>query len=143
MVSGAKSTIDLIKYVSGIDYYQNGPSGQTGAVFIRGAESNHTLVLLNGIPINDQSATNGMHDFGQDFIQTIQQVEVFKGSNGVHFGPDAIGGAINLITDVDYQNSYNVDGFNPKNNSFDGNITKIFENGWHINLKGSKSKFNR
>ena len=138
--SGAKSTIDLIKYVSGIDYYQNGPSGQTGAVFIRGAESNHTLVLLNGIPINDQSATNGMHDFGQDFIQTIQQVEVFKGSNGVHFGPDAIGGAINLITDVDYQNSYNIDGFNPKNNSFDGNITKIFENGWHINLKGAANQ---
>ena len=67
-----------------------------------------------------------MHDFGQDFIQTIQQVEVFKGSNGVHFGPDAIGGAINLITDVDYQNSYNVDGFNPKTIRSDGNITKIF-----------------
>ena len=99
--SGAKSTIDLIKYVSGVDYYQNGPTGQTGAIFIRGSESNHTLVLLNGIPINDQSATNGIHDFGQDFLQTVQQVEVFKGSNGANFGPDAIGGAVNFITDID------------------------------------------
>ena len=135
--SGAKSTIDLIKYVSGIDYYQNGPTGQTGAVFIRGSESNHTLVLLNGIPINDQSATNGIHDFGQDFLQTVQQVEVFKGSNGAHFGPDAIGGAVNFITDVDYENSYSFSGFNANNNSIDGNITKITDNGWHINAKGA------
>ena len=135
--SGAKSTIDLIKYISGVDYYQNGPTGQTGAIFIRGSESNHTLVLLNGIPINDQSATNGLHDFGQDFLQTVQQVEVFKGSNGAHFGPDAIGGAVNFITDIDYENSYSLSGFNPNNNSFDGNITKIFENGWHVNAKGA------
>ena len=112
--SGAKSTIDLIKYVSGVDYYQNGPTGQTGAIFIRGSESNHTLVLLNGIPINDQSATNGIHDFGQDFLQTVQQVEVYKGSNGAHFGPDAIGGAVNFITDIDYENSYSLSGFNLK-----------------------------
>ena len=138
--SGAKSTIDLIKYVSGVDYYQNGPTGQTGAIFIRGSESNHTLVLLNGIPINDQSATNGIHDFGQDFLQTVQQVEVYKGSNGAHFGPDAIGGAINLITDIDYENNYSISGFNIKNNSFDGNITKIFENGWHINAKSAANQ---
>ena len=138
--SGAKSTIDLIKYVSGIDYYQNGPTGQTGAIFIRGSESNHTLVLLNGIPINDQSATNGIHDFGQDFLQTVQQVQVYKGSNGAHFGPDAIGGAINLITDIDYENNYSISGFNIKNNSFDGNITKIFENGWHLNAKSAANQ---
>jgi len=138
--SGAKSTIDLIKYVSGVDYYQNGPTGQTGAIFIRGSESNHTLVLLNGIPINDQSATNGIHDFGQDFLQTVQQVEVFKGSNGANFGPDAIGGAINFITDIDYENYYSLSGFNLKNNSFDGNITKIFENGWHINAKSAANQ---
>ena len=138
--SGAKSTIDLIKYVSGVDYYQNGPTGQTGAIFIRGSESNHTLVLLNGIPINDQSATNGIHDFGQDFLQTVQQVEVYKGSNGAHFGPDAIGGAVNFITDIDYENNYSLSGFNLKNNSFDGNITKIFENGWHINAKSAANQ---
>ena len=138
--SGAKSTIDLIKYVSGVDYYQNGPTGQTGAIFIRGSESNHTLVLLNGIPINDQSATNGIHDFGQDFLQTVQQVEVYKGSNGAHFGPDAIGGAVNFITDIDYENSYSLSGFNLKNNSFDGNITNIFDNGWHVNVKSAANQ---
>ena len=80
---------------------------------MRGSGSNHTLTL-NGIPINDQSTTNGIHDFGQDFIQTVQQIEVYKGSNGSHFGPDAIGGAINF-TDVDYNNSLSVSGLILKN----------------------------
>ena len=40
---------------------------------------NHTLALLNGIAINDQSVTDGLHDFGQDFVQTIQQIEIYKG----------------------------------------------------------------
>ena len=137
--SGAKSTIDLIKYVSGIDYYQNGPTGQTGAIFIRGSESNHTLVLLTEFRLMI-NLPNGIHDFGQDFLQTVQQVEVFKGSNGANFGPDAIGGAINFITDIDYENYYSLSGFNLKNNSFDGNITKIFENGWHINAKSAANQ---
>ena len=137
--SGAKDTFDVLKLVSGLDYYQHGPKGQTGAIFMRGSESNHTLVLLNGVAINDQSATNGMHDFGQDFIQTIQQVEVYKGSNGVHFGPDAIGGAVNFITDVDYTDSYSINGFSPKNNSIDYNKTKITDNNWHLNFKGASN----
>ena len=134
--SNASSTLDLIKKVSGLDFYQTGQKGQQAAIFMRGSESNHTLVMLNGIPINDQSATNGLHDFGQDFIQTIQQIEIYKGSNGAHFGPDAIGGAINFITDVDYINSYSINGFNLKNNSINYNITKITENGWHLNFNG-------
>ena len=134
--SGATTTIDLLKKVSGLDFYQTGQKGQQAAIFMRGSESNHTLVMLNGIAINDQSATNGLHDFGQDFVQTIQQIEVYKGSNGAHFGPDAIGGAINFVTDVDYTNSYSVNGFNTKNNSVNYNTTKITDNGWHLNFKG-------
>ena len=140
MESGATSALDLLKKVSGLDFYQSGQKGQQAAIFIRGSESNHTLVMLNGIPINDQSATNGMHDFGQDFIQTIQQIEVYKGSNGAHFGPDAIGGAINFVTDIDYTNSYSINGFSTKNNSLDYNTTKITESGWHLNFKGATNQ---
>ena len=137
---GAKDTLDLLKLIPGLDYYQSGQKGQTGAIFMRGSESNHTLVLLNGIPINDQSTTNGIHDFGQDFIQTVQQIEVYKGSNGSHFGPDAIGGAINFITDVDYNNSISLSGFDFNNNSINYNQTKITEKGWHLNFKGTANQ---
>ena len=138
--SGSTTALDLIKKVSGLDFYQTGQKGQQAAIFMRGSESNHTLVMLNGVAINDQSATNGLHDFGQDFVQTIQQIEVYKGSNGAHFGPDAIGGAINFITDVDYTNSYSVNGFNLKNNSANYNATKITNSGWHLNFKGAANQ---
>lgn len=139
---GAKDTFDLLKIIPGLDYYQSGQKGQTGAIFMRGSESNHTLVLLNGIPINDQSTPNGIHDFGQDFIQTFQQVEVYKGANGAHFGPDAIGGAINFVTDIDYNNFYSISGFNTDNNSFSYNQTKISKNDWHLNFKGALNQMN-
>ena len=135
--SGAIDTNDVLQLVAGLDVFQSGPKGQQTSVFTRGSESNHTLVLLNGIAINDQSVTDGLHDFGQDFIQTIQQVEVYKGSNGANFGPSAIAGAINFITSIDYSNTLSVSGFDINNNSIDGNYTKITDNDWHINFKGS------
>jgi len=135
--SGAIDINDILKLIPGLDIFQSGQMGQQTSIFTRGSESNHTLVLLNGIAINDQSTTDGLHDFGQDFIQTIQQVEIYKGSNGAHFGPSAIAGAVNFITDIDYTNTYSVSGFNFKNNSFDTNYTKINENDWHLNFKGS------
>ena len=126
-----------MKLVNGIDIFQSGTKGQTTSIFTRGSESNHTLVLLNGIAINDQSVTDGLHDFGQDFIQNIQQIEVYKGSNGSHFGPSAIAGAVNFITDIDYVNSYSISGFNLKNYSLNNNYTKITNNDWHFNIKGA------
>ena len=99
-------TNDVLKLIPGLDVFQSGQKGQQTSIFTRGSESNHTLVLLNGIAINDQSVTDGLHDFGQDFVQTIQQIEIYKGANGAHFGPSAIAGAINFITDMDYTNSY-------------------------------------
>ena len=49
--SGATSAIDLLKKVTGLDFYQTGQKGQQAGIFMRGSESNHTLVLLNGIAI--------------------------------------------------------------------------------------------
>ena len=46
----------VLEYVAGVDVYSDGPTGQKTSVFMRGTNSNHTLVLLNGIPINDQSS---------------------------------------------------------------------------------------
>jgi len=137
---GAIDSKDALKLIPGLDVFQSGTIGQQTSIFTRGSESNHTLVLLNGIAINDQSVTDGLHDFGQDFIQTFQQIEVYKGSNGANFGPSAIGGAINFITATDYSNALSLSGFNASNNSVDGNYTKITNNGWHLNLKGSNTK---
>ena len=135
--SGAMDVNDVLNIVNGLDVFQSGEKGQQTSVFTRGSESNHTLVLLNGVAINDQSVTDGLHDFGQDFISTLLQVDVYKGSSGVHFGPNAIAGAINFITDIDYNNSFSVGGANKDNLNLNYNSTKITNNDWHLNFKGS------
>ena len=101
--------IDLPKalnYIQGLDVTQSGPTGQQSSLFLRGTNSNHTLVLLNGIPINDLSTPTGAHDVGQDFMFNVQQIDVYKGSAGAHYGADAVGGAVNFRTVVDYQNKF-------------------------------------
>ncbi len=128
---------EILKTISGMDVYRDGPSGQKTSIFTRGSESNHTLVLLNGIAINDQSVTNGLHDFGQDFVKTIEQIEVYKGSNGAHFGPSAIAGAVNFITAINYKNSFTIGGFDGRNNNLSGNYYKLTKNGWGLNIKSS------
>jgi vitamin B12 transporter len=141
--SGAQDFNDVLKSIPGLDVFQSGQKGQQTSLFTRGSNSNHTLVLLNGIAINDQSVTDGLHDFGQDFLKTIQQIEIYKGANGAHFGSSAIAGAINLVTANDYSNSFSVNSTLSenifKNNSFSGNYSKITDNGWHLNLKGTSN----
>ena len=132
---GAIDVNDVLKMVSGINLTQSGPRGQQTSVFTRGTNSNHTLVLLNGIPINDQSTTQGLHDFGVEFIQNIQQVEVYTGPNGAHFGSNAIGGAINFITSNDFINKIKITGSNNKNNTISTNYNTITDDGLALNLK--------
>ncbi len=138
--SGYQDVRSLLEHVAGIDVYSDGPRGQKTSVFMRGTNSNHTLVLLNGIPINDQSSPKAMFDFGYDFLQGLQQIEIYKGANGAIFGPAAIGGAVNLVTDIDYQNSVLISGSNSRTNSISGNYTYITTNGWQHNVQAGSSQ---
>ena len=126
--SGAIDLIDILKSIPDINITQSGPKGQQASMFMRGTGSNHVLVMINGIPINDQSTTQGLHDFGVDFIQTIQQIEIYPGSSATHFGTNAIGGAINIILTGDYNNSFSISSDKNKNYEFMGNKSFIYDN---------------
>ncbi len=123
---GAVDLIDVLKLVPDINITQSGPKGQQASNFMRGTGSNHTLVMINGVAINDQSALQGLHDFGVDFIQTVQQIEVYPGSNAAHFGANAIGGAINIILTGDYKD--NISFLSDKNNNYEFTANKTFVN---------------
>ena len=138
--SGYQDVRSVLEYVAGIDVYSDGPTGQKTSIFMRGTNSNHTLVLLNGIPINDQGSPKAMFDFGYDFLQGLQQIEIYKGASGAIFGPAAIGGAINFVTAIDYKNSASVSASNKRNNSISGNYTYITDSGWQHNIKGGSSQ---
>ena len=138
--SGYTDVRSVLEYVAGLDVYSDGPTGQKTSVFMRGTNSNHTLVLLNGIPINDQGSPKVQFDFGYDFLQALQQIEIYKGASGAIFGPAAIGGAINFVTDIDYENSASFSATDKRNNSLSGNYTYITDSGWHHNVKGGTSQ---
>ncbi len=72
-----------------------GPGGQT-SVFIRGANANHTKVLIDGIDAVDPS--EGAFDFGQTLTADLARVEVLRGPQSSLYGSDALGGVINIVT---------------------------------------------
>jgi vitamin B12 transporter len=89
---------DLLQQVPGLNVIQTGgPGGQT-SVFMRGTNSNHTKVLVDGIDVSDPSNPGGAFDLGQFLTQDIQRVEVLRGPQSGLYGSDAIGGVINIIT---------------------------------------------
>ena len=132
--SGAVDLIDALKISPDINITQSGPKGQQASIFMRGAGSNHTLVLINGIPINDQSTSQGLHDFGVDFLQTISQIEIYPGSSAAHFGTNAIGGAVNIILSVDYKDSISFSTDKNSNYEFKSNKTFLYDKS-SLNIK--------
>lgn len=131
---GAVDLIDVLRTIPGTNITQSGPKGQQASMFMRGTGSNHTLVMINGVAINDQSTTQGLHDFGVDFIQAIQQIEVFPGSSATHFGTNAIGGAVNIILTGDYKDYVSLVSDNDLNYELSGNKAFIFDNS-SVNIK--------
>lgn len=81
----------------GSDAIQSGGVGATTSLFLRGANSNQTLSLFDGIRLNDPSTPNGQYNFGQDTLGALDRVEVVRGPLSAVYGSNAIGGAVNLI----------------------------------------------
>jgi vitamin B12 transporter len=88
---------EILATVPGVNVARNGGVGGLSAVRIRGAEGDQTLVLIDGVRVNDPSATGGAFDFGQLLAGNIERVEVFRGPNSVPWGSQAIGGVINIM----------------------------------------------
>jgi vitamin B12 transporter len=88
---------DVLRTVPGLNIVQTGGPGGKTSVFMRGSNSNHTKVLIDGIDANDPSQ-DGVFDFGQVLTSDIAQVEVLRGPQSSLYGSDAIGGVINIVT---------------------------------------------
>ncbi|MDH3614758.1 MAG: TonB-dependent receptor plug domain-containing protein, partial [Gammaproteobacteria bacterium] len=95
-MSLATDLAELLRFEAGIDIGRNGGPGQSTSIFLRGTESNHTLVLLDGVRINP--GTLGGAAIQHIAPEIIERVEIVKGTRSALFGTDAIGGVINIIT---------------------------------------------
>jgi len=82
----------------GVDVVENGSfTGQT-SVFMRGANSNHTLIMIDGIKVYDPISPNAAYNFAHLTLDNVNQIEVMRGTQSALYGSDAIGGVINVIT---------------------------------------------
>lgn len=95
-LSMARDLAELLRFEAGIDIGRNGGPGQATSMFLRGTESNHTLVLVDGVRINPSTIGGAaIQNISPDIIE---RVEIVKGARSALFGTDAIGGVINIIT---------------------------------------------
>ncbi len=93
-----RSLPDVLEDAPGLNLIQTGGEGGQTSIFMRGTDSNHVKVLVDGIDASDPSSPNGAFDFGKFNSADIARVEVLRGPQSGLYGSDGIGGVINVIT---------------------------------------------
>lgn len=107
--SGKARVVELLRSVPGLSVIQSGGAGQVSSVFLRGTESNHVLVLIDGIEISDPSNPTGQVDFSKLLVEDIERIEIVRGPQSTLYGSDAIGGVIQIFTRRDDHSSYHLE----------------------------------
>lgn len=92
----ANSIVDLLVLQQGIDVARSGGNGTQTSVFMRGTNSNHALVLIDGVRVS--SSFTGSFAWENLPVSQIERVEIVRGTRVSYYGSDAIGGVINIIT---------------------------------------------
>ncbi len=87
---------DLLRGELGLDVVQSGGQGQQTSIFMRGQGSKSTLVVIDGVRVNSNTA--GLYDFGDLTLDNIEKIEVLRGPQSIQWGGDAVGGTINIVT---------------------------------------------
>lgn len=87
---------DALRTLPGVSVAQRGPVGGQTSLFLRGGNSSQTLVLIDGVRINDPSSPNAAVDFGSLLTGNADRIEVLRGANSVVWGSQAMGGVVNI-----------------------------------------------
>ena len=91
-----RTVADVLQTVPGVIVSRSGQPGAQTSVFLRGANSGQTLVLVDGIRVNN--AFGGRYDFANLSVDTVERIEVVRGPQSTRYGSDALGGVINIVT---------------------------------------------
>jgi vitamin B12 transporter len=124
---------DALMNVPGMNVVQTGGPGGATSVFMRGTDSNHVKVLVDGIDVSDPSSPTGTFDFGQMLTGDIARIEVLRGPQSGLYGSDAIGGVISITTKT---------GQGPPKVTFQTEAGSFGTFNQSASLSGSDGKFN-
>jgi len=94
--SQAPDLLELLRLQPGIDLARTGGPGQSTALFLRGSNSNHTLVLIDGVRVSP--LLSGAYDYAHLPIAQIERIEIVRGPQAAYWGSEAIGGVIQIFT---------------------------------------------
>ncbi len=138
------SIIDILKDAPGLSVIESGSHGSLTSVFLRGAASQHLLVLINGIKVNDPTSPSGGFDFSNISPDEIQRIEIIRGPQSTLYGSEAIAGVINIITNpginekkISLLAEGGSNGYYRANAAIGGSTGKIF---YHVNFARQASK---
>ena len=94
----ATSVVEALRLVPGISFSRTGGMGTATSLYIRGAETDQTVALIDGVKVNDPAAVGGGFNFGPLMTGNLERIEVLRGPASVIWGSQAIGGVVHLIT---------------------------------------------
>lgn len=89
---------DLLTQTPGVSFSRNGGVGGTTSLRIRGAETDQTVVVIDGVKLNDPSSPGGGFNFGNLLVGDIQRIEILRGAQSTLWGSQAIGGVVNILS---------------------------------------------
>ena len=95
---GYNTLTDALSAVPGLHVSPAGGPGSQTSVFIRGTNSDHVLVLRDGMPLTDAADPTAAFNFGTDTLSDVERIEIIRGPMAALYGSGAIGGVINLIS---------------------------------------------
>ncbi|MEM8499627.1 MAG: TonB-dependent receptor [Pseudomonadota bacterium] len=94
-----RSTLDLLRQIPGLQISQQGGRGGVSTMYLRGGEPNFTMVLVDGIEVNDPTnSRGGSFDFSMLQTDTIERIEIVHGPQSATYGSGSLAGAINVVT---------------------------------------------
>ena len=120
------TVVDVLRELPGLTILQQGGLGKIANVFIRGANPNHTLVIMDGVVLNDPSSPNNAFDFSSLNTNDIDRIEVVRGPQSTLYGSDAMAGVINIITKKGTEHPYySFLGETGSNSYYRGNLSAL------------------
>lgn len=96
--SESKTLTELLSKETDLNIVTSGALGSNASLFLRGTDSSHTLVIIDGVVMNDVSNPNRQFNIGHLSLNNIDKIEILKGSQGLIYGSNAIGGVIVITT---------------------------------------------